>query len=162
MEKLTSIASIVIDVGEACRTRGLVEEDLPDGLRTILKSLHRYVMSSLRYLVSLYDIKQKRFGWNRSRNEAVRGDKHDQEGAPASGYAPEGQEIRCQVVYHTSNFPRPSRYVFITASSRSYIMFSLGQAHSRCTLCNCTNCRQAGGGLTIYFRSLLQRKLIRP
>ncbi|KAN0135990.1 P-loop containing nucleoside triphosphate hydrolase protein, partial [Lactarius tabidus] len=40
MEKLTSIASIVIDVGEACQTRGLVEEDLPDGLRAILKSLH--------------------------------------------------------------------------------------------------------------------------
>ena len=59
MEKLTSIASIVIDVGEACRTRGLVEEDLPDGLRTILKSLHRYVMSGLRYVVSLVDIKQK-------------------------------------------------------------------------------------------------------
>jgi hypothetical protein len=47
MEKLTSIASIVIDVGEACQTRGLVEEDLPDGLRAILKSLHRYVGHTL-------------------------------------------------------------------------------------------------------------------
>jgi hypothetical protein len=42
MEKLASIASIVIDVGEACQTHGLVEEDLPDGLRALLKSLHRY------------------------------------------------------------------------------------------------------------------------
>ena len=47
MEKLTSIASIVIDVGEACQTRGLVEKDLPDSLRAILKSLLRYVRPTL-------------------------------------------------------------------------------------------------------------------
>ena len=47
MEKLTSIASIVIDVGEACRTRGLVEKDLPDSLRVILESLLRYVRPAL-------------------------------------------------------------------------------------------------------------------
>jgi hypothetical protein len=47
MEKLASIASIVIDVGEACQTHGLVEEDLPDGLRGILKSLHRYARHML-------------------------------------------------------------------------------------------------------------------
>ena len=43
MEKLTDIASIVIDVGESCQAHGLAEEDLPDGVRKILKSLHRYV-----------------------------------------------------------------------------------------------------------------------
>ena len=42
MEKLADIASIVIDVGESCQTHGLVEQDLPDGVRKILKSLHRY------------------------------------------------------------------------------------------------------------------------
>jgi hypothetical protein len=47
MEKLASIANIVIDVGEACRMRGLVEEDLPDGLRVILTCLHRYVRPTL-------------------------------------------------------------------------------------------------------------------
>ena len=47
MEKLTGIASIVIDVGEACRTRGLVEKDLPDSLRAIMKSLLRYVRPTL-------------------------------------------------------------------------------------------------------------------
>ncbi|KAF8268834.1 hypothetical protein EI94DRAFT_1699938 [Lactarius quietus] len=39
MEKLASVGSIVINVGEACQTRGLAEEDLPDSLRAILKSL---------------------------------------------------------------------------------------------------------------------------
>jgi hypothetical protein len=43
MEKLADIASIVIDVGKLCQAHGLVEEDLPDGIRNILKSLHRYV-----------------------------------------------------------------------------------------------------------------------
>ncbi|KAF8268850.1 P-loop containing nucleoside triphosphate hydrolase protein [Lactarius quietus] len=41
MEKLADIASIVIGVGESCQTHGLVEEDLPDGVRKILRSLHR-------------------------------------------------------------------------------------------------------------------------
>ena len=50
MEKLTSIASIVIDVGEACRTRGLVEQDLPESLRAILESLLRYVRPALIYV----------------------------------------------------------------------------------------------------------------
>lgn len=59
MEKLIRIASIVTNVGKTCRTRGLVEEDLPEGLRAILKSLPRYVVSCLRYLVSLSDVKQK-------------------------------------------------------------------------------------------------------
>ena len=106
MEKLTSIASIVIDVGEACRTRGLVEKDLPDSLRVILESLLRYVRPALIRSPSLMSNK-KRFGWDQRRNETVCGDEHDQEGAPASGYAPEGQEIRCQVIKHTSNLPRP-------------------------------------------------------
>ncbi|KAF8263808.1 hypothetical protein EI94DRAFT_1665241 [Lactarius quietus] len=39
MEKLAGVGSIVINVGEACQTRGLAEEDLPDSLRAILKSL---------------------------------------------------------------------------------------------------------------------------
>jgi hypothetical protein len=43
MEKLASIASIVINVGEVCQAHHLVEEDLPDSLRVILRSLHKYV-----------------------------------------------------------------------------------------------------------------------
>jgi hypothetical protein len=43
MEKLVDIAGIIIDVGESCQAHGLVEEDLPDGVRKILKSLHMYV-----------------------------------------------------------------------------------------------------------------------
>ena len=97
MEKLTSIASIVIDVGEACRTRGLVENDLPDSLRAILESLLRYVRPALLRPHSLMSNK-KRFGRDRRRNETVCGDEHDQEGAPASGCAPEGQEVRRQVI----------------------------------------------------------------
>ena len=56
MEKLADIASIVIDVGESCQTHGLVEQDLPDGVRNILKSLYRYVQSIL-IQVSLSDVK---------------------------------------------------------------------------------------------------------
>ena len=97
MEKLTSIASIVIDVGEACQTRSLVENDLPDSLRAILKSLLRYVRPTLLRPHSLMSNK-KRFGRDRRRNETVCGDEHDQESAPASGYAPEGQEIRHHVI----------------------------------------------------------------
>ncbi|KAN0135988.1 hypothetical protein V8E53_006149 [Lactarius tabidus] len=41
MDKLSGSANIVIGVGKLCQSRGLSEEDLPDGLRTILKSLHR-------------------------------------------------------------------------------------------------------------------------
>lgn len=43
MDKLSRSARIVIGVGKLCQARGLAEEDLPDGLSTILKSLHRYV-----------------------------------------------------------------------------------------------------------------------
>ena len=43
MEKLADIANVIIDVGESCQAHGLVEDDLPDGVRKILKSLHRYV-----------------------------------------------------------------------------------------------------------------------
>ena len=47
MEKLASIASIVINVGEVCQAHYHVEEDFPDSLRVILKSLQRYVRPSL-------------------------------------------------------------------------------------------------------------------
>jgi hypothetical protein len=57
MEKLADIASIVIDVGESCQEHGLVEEDFPDGVRKILKSLHRYVRHLLIH-VSLSDVTQ--------------------------------------------------------------------------------------------------------
>ena len=43
MDKLSRSANIVIGVGKLCQAHGLAEEDLPGGLRTILKSLHRYV-----------------------------------------------------------------------------------------------------------------------
>ncbi|KAI0297835.1 hypothetical protein B0F90DRAFT_1736888 [Multifurca ochricompacta] len=39
MQKLASVASVVVDVGESCQTHNLKEEDLPTGLRTILRSL---------------------------------------------------------------------------------------------------------------------------
>jgi hypothetical protein len=55
MKKLVDVARIVIDVGESCQTHGLVEEDLPDGVRNILKSLHRYVRPVL-IRVSLSDV----------------------------------------------------------------------------------------------------------
>jgi hypothetical protein len=44
MQKLSRVASIVVDVGEACRTHNLREEDLPLGLRIILESLRTYVL----------------------------------------------------------------------------------------------------------------------
>ena len=43
MDKLAKSGKIVIGVGKLCEAHGLVEEDLPDNLRTILKSLHGYV-----------------------------------------------------------------------------------------------------------------------
>ena len=53
MEKLTDIASIVIDVGQSCQAHGLVEQDLPDGVRNILRSLlgcvHMHI-SKFRYM----------------------------------------------------------------------------------------------------------------
>ena len=55
MKKLVDVGSIVIDVGESCQTHGLVEEDLPDGVRNILGSLHRYVWPIL-IRVSLSDV----------------------------------------------------------------------------------------------------------
>ncbi len=39
MEKLASVASIVVNIGELCGTHGLKEDDLPVGLRSILESL---------------------------------------------------------------------------------------------------------------------------
>jgi hypothetical protein len=56
MEKLADIASIVIDVGESCQAHSLVEEDLPDGVRKVLRSLHRCV-GNMRIHVSLSDLK---------------------------------------------------------------------------------------------------------
>jgi hypothetical protein len=91
MEKLADVASIVIDVGESCQAHGLVEEDLPEGVRKILKSLHRYVWHILFAFRCL--TYAKRFGWHRRCIETVYRDKRNQEGATACGHAPEGQEI---------------------------------------------------------------------
>jgi len=44
MEKLSDTASIVVDIGGACRTHNVREEDLPDGLCSILESLRTYVL----------------------------------------------------------------------------------------------------------------------
>ena len=44
MQKLSAIASIVINVGEACETHNLRQEDLPVGLKTFLESLSTYVI----------------------------------------------------------------------------------------------------------------------
>ena len=44
MQKLSAIASIVINVGEACETHNLRREDLPGRLQIILESLCTYVI----------------------------------------------------------------------------------------------------------------------
>lgn len=44
MWKLSSVASIVVDLGETCRMHNLREEVLPVGLRGILGSLCAYVL----------------------------------------------------------------------------------------------------------------------
>ena len=44
MQKLSAIASIVINVGEACETHNLRQEDLPVGLQILLESLRAYVI----------------------------------------------------------------------------------------------------------------------
>jgi len=44
MQKLSAIASIVINVGEACETHDLKREDLPVRLQIILESLCMYVI----------------------------------------------------------------------------------------------------------------------
>jgi len=41
MRKLTRIANVVVKVGKSCEEHNLKEQDLPDGLRTILGSLQR-------------------------------------------------------------------------------------------------------------------------
>ena len=56
MDKLSRSANIVIGIGQLCQAHGLVEEDLPGGLRTILKSLHRYVACDID--ISLSDVEQ--------------------------------------------------------------------------------------------------------
>ena len=91
MEKLEDVASIVIDVGESCQAHGLVEEDLPDGVRKILESLQKYVwLFFFRFHCLTY---AKRFGRHQRRIETVHRDKRDQEGTATCGHAPEGQEI---------------------------------------------------------------------
>ena len=91
MEKLGDVASIVIDVGESCQAHGLVEEDLPDGVRKILESLHRCVWPILIQVRCL--TYAKRLGWHRRRTQTVHRDERYQEGATTCGHAPEGQEI---------------------------------------------------------------------
>jgi hypothetical protein len=44
MWKLSSVASIVVGFEAACQMHNLREEDLPDGLRILLESLHTYVL----------------------------------------------------------------------------------------------------------------------
>ena len=63
MDKLSRSANVVIGVGKLCQTRGLAEEDLPDGLRTILRSLHRYDVRPM-LVVLQYLTLNKRFGWH--------------------------------------------------------------------------------------------------
>ena len=43
MEKVAGVSSIVVDIGELCRTHNLREEDLPTSLRIILETLRRSV-----------------------------------------------------------------------------------------------------------------------
>ena len=43
MRKLARIANVVINVGKSCERYNLSEREIPDGLRTILGSLQRFV-----------------------------------------------------------------------------------------------------------------------
>ena len=43
MHKLARIANVVVNVGKSCERYSLNERDLPDGLRSILGSLQRFV-----------------------------------------------------------------------------------------------------------------------
>ena len=49
MRKLARIASVVVNVGKSCERYNLNEGEIPDGLRTILGSLQRFVY----YMVAL-------------------------------------------------------------------------------------------------------------
>ena len=55
MRKLARIANVVINVGKSCERYNLSEREIPDGLRTILNSLQRFVhhepMSQKTYVV---------------------------------------------------------------------------------------------------------------
>jgi hypothetical protein len=48
MQKLANVGSIIVDVGEMCRTYDLNEEELPPNLRTVLGSLERCVLRLLK------------------------------------------------------------------------------------------------------------------
>ena len=67
--KVARIANIVVNVGKSCEKYGLNEEDLPDGLRTILGSLQRFVHPVAVLRCSLTN--EQRAGWSRTCNEKV-------------------------------------------------------------------------------------------
>lgn len=52
MDKLASISSVVVDIGELCRTHDLIEEDLPKGLWEIMKTLRRCVSQRFYFVFS--------------------------------------------------------------------------------------------------------------
>ena len=56
MEKVASISSIVVDVGELCRTHDLREEDLPTSLRIILETLRRSVSQRFHFFFFLNNL----------------------------------------------------------------------------------------------------------
>ncbi|KAI0247894.1 hypothetical protein BJV78DRAFT_1241576 [Lactifluus subvellereus] len=61
MDKLDSVSSIVVDVGESCRTHGLRKEDLPIGLREILETLRsdlHEIENTLRECIKIRGIRR--------------------------------------------------------------------------------------------------------
>ena len=76
MRKLARIANVVVNVGKSCETYKLNERDLPDGLRTILGSLQRFVHTIVALSRSLMN--DQRTGWGRTCFEEVREGKRRQ------------------------------------------------------------------------------------
>ena len=72
MRKLARIANIVVKVGNSCEKYNLNEQDLPDGLRSILGSLQRFVHSIAALRHSLTN--GQRAGSGRTCSEKVRED----------------------------------------------------------------------------------------
>ncbi|KAI0247890.1 hypothetical protein BJV78DRAFT_1363890 [Lactifluus subvellereus] len=61
MDKLDSVSSIVVDVGESCRTHGLRKENFPKGLRAILETLRsdlREIKNTLRECIKIRGIRR--------------------------------------------------------------------------------------------------------
>ena len=72
MEKVANVSSIVVDVGELCRTHDLREEDLPTGFRAILETLCRCVLQRFHYVSQQSYLKQVTSMRLRARSESAK------------------------------------------------------------------------------------------